>query len=82
MIGDGRMVRLRSEVSSVNSMFNQNRQNGPNDEVVSAINKLNKSLNNLERPSYTVNGVTYDDGSNVSSAVESLVRAARIERRI
>lgn len=82
MIGDGRMVRLRSEVSSVNSMFNQNRQNGPNDEVVSAINKLNKSLNNLERPSYTVNGITYDDGSNVSSAVESLVRAARIERRI
>ena len=82
MIGDGRMVRLRSEVSSVNSMFNQNRQNGHNDEVVSAINKLNKSLNNLERPSYIVNGVTYDDGSNVSSAVESLVRAARIERRI
>ena len=82
MIGDGRMVSLRSEVSSVNSMFDQNRQNGHNDEVVSAINKLNKSLNNLERPSYIVNGVTYDDGSNVSSAVESLVRAARIERRI
>lgn len=30
---------------------------------------------------YTVNGVTYDDGSNVANAVGDLIRAARIERR-
>ena len=28
-----------------------------------------------------VNGVTYDDGSNVSTAVRDLVRAAKIKRR-
>ena len=31
---------------------------------------------------YQINGITYDDGSNVVGAVETLVRAARIERRI
>ena len=32
--------------------------------------------------SYNINGITYDDGSNIVNAVETLVRAARIERRM
>jgi hypothetical protein len=31
---------------------------------------------------YQVTGITYDDGSNIATAVEDIVRAARIERRI
>lgn len=50
--------------------------------MVSAIDKLRKGLNDIGGPSYTINGITYDDGSNVANAVESLVRAARVERRI
>lgn len=57
----------------------QNRND--NSEVVSALNSLKEQLNNTG-PSYTINGITYDDGSNVSSAVQTLVRAARIERRL
>lgn len=30
---------------------------------------------------YTVNGITYDDGTNVATAVESLIDAAQIRRR-
>ena len=57
-------------------------QNGPNnDDVVSALKDLKDSMSN-NGPSYTINGITYDDGSNVVNAVETLVRAARIERRI
>ena len=57
-------------------------QNGTsNGEIVSAIKDLKEGLSN-NSPSYTINGVTYDDGSNVAGAVEALVRAARIERRI
>ena len=52
-----------------------------NSDVIAALNGLKESLNN-NGPSYTINGITYDDGSNVSSAVQTLVRAARIERRL
>lgn len=57
----------------------QNRYD--NSDVISALNGLKEQLNNTG-PSYTINGITYDDGSSVSAAVQSLVRAARIERRL
>ncbi len=57
----------------------QNRYD--NSDVIAAVNGLKESLNN-NGPSYTINGITYDDGSNVSAAVQTLVRAARIERRL
>ena len=58
-------------------------QNGNlNEEIVSAISDLKNSLSNLGNTTYQVNGITYDDGSNITSAVETLVRAARVERRI
>ena len=82
MFNNGGAIGLRANVNAVSSLMNQNRQNGTNSDVISALDKLNKSINNLERPSYVINGVTYDDGSNVSNAVESLVHAAKIERRI
>lgn len=57
-------------------------QNGNNNsDIISALKDLKDNLNN-SGPSYTINGITYDDGSNVVNAVETLVRAARIERRI
>ena len=57
-------------------------QNGPdNSDIVSALKDLKASMAD-NRPSYTVNGITYDDGSNITNAVETLVRAAKIERRI
>ena len=57
----------------------QNRYD--NSDVISALKDIKDNLN-TSGPSYTVNGITYDDGSNIVNAVESLVRAARIERRI
>jgi hypothetical protein len=58
-------------------------QNGRNNsDVVSAIKALRKDMANMPRESVTINGITYDDGSNIVGAVESLVRAAKIERRI
>ena len=63
-----------------NSMLR--RQNG-NSDVISAINKLGKDIiGSSGNTSYTINGITYDDGSNVADAVSALIRAARIERRI
>ena len=62
--------------------MNQRSQNGVNDEVVSAINKLRKEIGNISGNTYNINGVTYDDGTNVSNAVEELIRAVKIEGRV
>lgn len=56
-------------------------QNGDNSDVVSAINDLRKEIVDRPQNIYTVNGITYDDGSNVSDAVETLIRAINVERR-
>ena len=59
-----------------------NRQNGnDNSEMVSVMKGLRKDLANMPRNSYTVNGLTYDDGTNVSDAVRALIHAAKMERR-
>lgn len=56
-------------------------QNGDNSDVVSAINDLRKEIVDRPQNIYTVNGITYDDGSNVSDAVGTLIRAINVERR-
>lgn len=58
------------------------RQNGSNDDVVSAISDLKKSLNNRPGDTISINGITYDDGSNIADAVRTIARAVRIERRV
>ena len=75
-------VGVRTNVRAISSMMNGRSQNGANDDVVSAINKLRKDLGNTAGATYQINGVTYDDGSNIREAVETIVRAARIERRV
>ena len=70
-----------ANIGAISSMMDSRGQNGTNDDVVNAIERLSKGLSGLNRPSYNINGVTYDNGSEISEAVETLVRAARIERR-
>ena len=82
MIGINPSIGVLSTVGSINSTMNQRSQNGVNDEVVSAINRLRKDLGNVGGNTYNINGVTYDDGTNVSNAVEALVRAVKIEGRV
>ena len=81
MLGMSPSVGVLSNVRSINSMMNRN-QNGANDDVVSAINDLGKAISNMSGDTYSINGITYDDGSNITNAVQSIVRAARQERRI
>ena len=81
MLSNTTPVGILGEVNGISRMMNQRLQNGANDDVIRAINKLRNDVGNISRPSYSINGITYDDGSNISNAVRDLVRAARIERR-
>lgn len=82
MFNSSPSIGINSNLRAIGSMINENSQNGSNDDVVSAINKLRKGLDNVGNTTYTINGVTYDDGSNIHDAMSAIVRQARIERRV
>lgn len=82
MLGMGSSIGISANVGAISSMMSRRGQNGAESEVVSAINKLRKDLGNVGGTTYNVNGITYDDGSNVATAVKEIVRAARTERRV
>lgn len=81
MFGVNPSVKALATVGGINFSMNQNNQNNSTNEVVSAINKLGKILGNVGGTTNYINGITYDDGSNISEAVETLVHAAKIVRR-
>lgn len=70
-----------ANLRAIGNISAHNNQNGNSDEVVRAINRLGKSLNNVGNTYNSIEGVTYDNGSEISNAVETLVRAATVGRR-
>ena len=82
MFNNNGFVGVKANIGAIGSAVEQRRQNGNNVNVITAIDKLHKDLKTLSRPSYTIDGITYDDGSEVSEAIKTLVRAAKIERRV
>ena len=82
MFGVNPSIGVLSNIGTINSMMNSRVQNGSNNDVISAINDLGKKIGNVSGDTYNVNGVTYDDGSNIVDAVRTIVRAAKVERRI
>lgn len=73
-------VSAFSNVHSISAMMNRN-QNGANDDVVSAIKDLGKIIGKASGDTYQINGITYDSGSEVSDAIQTLIRASIIEGR-
>ena len=75
-------TKMNLNLDAINATMRRRNQNGVNDDVVSAINDLRKDIGNLENRSYSIGGITYSSGDEVVGAIETLVRAARIERRV
>ena len=75
-------VGVLSDIGTISYMMNKNQNGVTNNDVVSAIKDLGQKIGNTSGDTYyNVNGVTYDDGSNITNAVKTLVRAAKVERR-
>ena len=73
-------VGVNANLNAISNM-SRNRMNS-NNEMLSAIKDLGKSLSNAGTTNnYNVNGVNYSGDGDVQSAIETLVRAANIERR-
>jgi hypothetical protein len=76
-------IALANDASLSINRDQRRRQESENQmmgRLIDAINGLSALIGNTGNV-YNVNGLTYDDGSNVSSAVRSLIRAAKIEGR-
>ena len=75
-------VGVAANIGAVSASMSSRGQNGAESEVVSAINKLRKDLANIGNTSYQINGVTYDDGSNIAGFANEIIRQARVQRRV
>ena len=73
---------ISANLGAIKAMMNSRGQNGSTEDVVGAIKKLRDDIANMKTTTNIINGVTYDDGSNINEAVRTLIRAAMIERRV
>lgn len=71
-----------SAANSISLSMNSKTASASSTDIVKAINDLNKRMDGIQQNVYNVNGITYDDGSNVASAVGQLVNAMQIKRRV
>ena len=75
-------IGLRSSVSLANSVSSGMK---PSVQVQDSVKDLVKALRDNDsfstKNTYNINGITYDDSSNVAEAIRTIIRAARVERR-
>ena len=74
-------VGVLANVGAISNGMNSGQNGKTSDDVISAINSLKDNLPKKPGDTYTIGNITYDDGSEVSNAIKTLVRAARVERR-
>lgn len=75
-------VGLAANLGAINSAMNSRNQNDSNQDVINALRDVKRAITKSAKPTYNINGITYDDGSNVSNAVSDLVRAVKVEGRV
>ncbi len=75
-------VAVQSNLGAINMAMNRKLQNGANDDVVSAINKLGDGLEANRGDTYNFGNFTYSNNDEINEAVQTLVRAAKMGRRM
>lgn len=78
------MNATATAVTAISSAVQEKALNNSKIEglVSSGFDNLRKDISKIEKPSYVINGITYDDGSAISDTVKALIRGAMIERRV
>lgn len=75
-------VGVMANAGTINTMMNNRNQNGGNSDLISAIDKLRGDLNNVGNTYYSIDGITYSNGTEVADAITSLTRAIKMEGRV
>lgn len=74
-------IQNGGNINAISNAMKYGKITTTNDDLISAINDLKRAINGYSGNEYNINGITYDDGSNISNAVKSIIRAAKVERR-
>jgi len=82
LLGGNINLGLSAQLNAINSRMRSRNQNSGNADVISAIAGLRKEISGISKPTYQIDGITYDNNSSISSAIETLVNAVITERRI
>lgn len=82
LLGGNINLGLSAQLNAINSRMRSRNQNSGNADVISAIAGLRKEISGISKPTYQIDGITYDNSSSISSAIETLVDAVIKERRI
>ena len=82
LLGGNINLGLSAQLNAINSRMRSRNQNSGNADVISAIAGLRKEISGISKPTYQIDGITYDNNSSISSAIETLVDAVITERRI
>ena len=80
LFGSEYALGANPHLGAITALMNGGRRNS-NDDVIAAIRDLNNSLSGMGN-TYTINGITYDEGSGVAEAIRTITRAAKLERRV
>lgn len=75
-------MSVQANVRAVSALMNNNQNGNDSEKLLSAIKGLHNDLLKQSGDVYNINGITYDDGSNITDAVSTLIRAAKIQRRM
>ncbi len=80
MLNGQHSIGLMGNLNAISASMSNGRR-GANDDLISEIRNLGKNMSKQTGDVYNIDGVTYDDGTNIATAVKSIVRAAKVERR-
>lgn len=78
MFGNMAPIPLAGNIDAIAANSLSLRQAATTDDILTALGDMSPSGDTYN---YNVNGVTYDDGSNITDAVRTLVRAVRVRGR-
>lgn len=68
-------------LGAISANTNAARNRATADDLLDVLSGIANNTNPSQGDTYIVNGVTYDDGSNITDAVRTLVRAAKVGGR-
>ena len=79
---NGQTLGISANIGAINSIMSQRQSGNDNSDVVNAVNRLRRSIEDNPSVVNNISGVTYDDGTGISNAVNDLIHAIKVERRV
>ena len=82
MLDMGASVGVLANLNAINSTMNRRNQNGANDDVIRAIDRLGSGISNQTGDTYNFNGLSYNNNAELEAALQTIMRYMVIEGRV